>query len=418
MIESIQVVFSGYLLELSASMLVGMACGVIGCFVILRGMALIGDAISHAVLPGVVLAFMLAGTGMVSLFIGAMVAGLLTTALINFVQNHSRIKGDSATGLVFTVFFAIGVILISALPRGTHFDLQCFLFGNPLAVGKADLWMMVCVASIVSLIVFLMYHPLKVASFDPVMAASIGLKPSVAHYIIMFLLAATVVAGLQSVGIIMVVAMIIAPGATAYQWTDRLGVMLILAAAFGMLSAGLGFVLSFWQNWPTGPAMTVVAGGLFLVSMVFSPRYGTLAAYLQRRKNVRHIEVEDLLKAMVRLPEYQATSDELVPLLGFSKGRVDSLIRRLDSRGLVSKLDSTLLRLTDKGLESARKMLRAHRLWEVLLTKAGIDENQIHPMAERLEHAHEMADQLDKTLGHPEVDPHGKKIPRSHNQKQ
>jgi len=417
MIDSIQVVFSGYLLELSASLLVGMACGLIGCFVILRGMALIGDAISHAVLPGVVLAFMFAGTGLLALFTGAMIAGLLTTALINFIQNHSRIKGDSAIGLVFTVFFAVGVILISTLPRGTHFDLQCFLFGNPLAVGKADLWMMAIVAAVVSCIVFLIYHPLQLASFDPVMAASIGLKPTTAHYIVMFLLAATVVAGLQAVGIIMVVAMIIAPGATAYQWTDRLGVMMVLAAVIGMLSAGVGFIISFWQNWPTGPAMTLVAGGLFLLSMVFSPRYGTLANYLKRRRNIRHIEVEDLLKTLVRLPEHQATLDELCSMLGFKKARVEALIRSLSARGLIARVERTRLRLSDRGMEAAEEMLRAHRLWEVLLSKAGIDENQIHPMAERLEHAHEMTDRLDQSLGRPEVDPHGKKIPRSSGRK-
>ena len=237
MIEAINVVFSGYKLELAASMLVGMACGVIGCFVILRGMAMVGDAISHAVLPGVVVAFMLAGTGPLALFLGAMGAGVLTTVLINLIQNNSRIKGDSAIGLVFTVFFAIGVILISALPRGTHFDLKCFLFGNPLAVGKPDLWMMVIVAALVCGVVFLLFHPLRVASFDPVMAASVGLRPRAVHYLVMFLLAATVVASLQAVGIIMVVAMIIAPGATAYQWTNRLGVMLALSAVVGLFSA-------------------------------------------------------------------------------------------------------------------------------------------------------------------------------------
>jgi len=418
MIEAINVVLSGYKLELAASMLVGMACGVIGCFVILRGMALVGDAISHAVLPGVVIAFMLAGTGPLALFFGAMAAGVLTTVLINLIQNNSRIKGDSAIGLVFTVFFAVGVILISALPRGTHFDLKCFLFGNPLAVGKPDLWMMVIVAALVCGVVFLFFHPLRAASFDPVMAASVGLRPRAVHYLVMFLLAATVVASLQAVGIIMVVAMIIAPGATAYQWTDRLGVMLALSAVVGFFSAGMGFIVSFWQNWPTGPAMTVVAGGLFILSMLFSPSYGIIANTVKRRRNVRHIAVEDLLKTLVRLPERRTTVDRLADSTGLGLEKIMSLGRDLVKKGLISVEGKNTFQLTERGEEEARSMLRTHRLWEVLLSKTGIDEAQIHPMAERLEHAHELADQLDLSLGSPERDPHGKKIPRKSEKKE
>lgn len=418
MIEAIKVVFSGYGLELTASMLVGMACGVIGCFVILRGMAMVGDAISHAVLPGVVVAFMLAGTGPLALFLGAMGAGVLTTVLINLIQNNSRIKGDSAIGLVFTVFFAIGVILISALPRGTHFDLKCFLFGNPLAVGTPDLWMMVIVAALVCGVVLLLFHPLRLASFDPVMAASIGLRPKAVHYLVMFLLAATVVASLQAVGIIMVVAMIIAPGATAYQWTDRLGVMLILSAVVGLFSAGLGFIVSFWQNWPTGPAMTVVAGGLFILSMFFSPSYGIIANTVKRRRNVRHIAVEDLLKTLVRLPEYLSNVDQLADSTGLKVEKIRSLGRYLRKKGLIGVQEKNTFQLTHRGEEEARGMLRTHRLWEALLSKTGIDKAQIHPLAERLEHAHELADQIDLSLGSPEVDPHGKKIPRKEEKKE
>jgi len=411
MIEALKTVASGYLLELTASILVGAACGIIGCFVILRGMALVGDAISHAVLPGVVLAFMLAGTGPLSMFCGAMAAGVLTSVLINVIQNNSRIKGDSAIGLVFTMFFAVGVILISALPRGTHFDLKCFLFGNPLAVGESDLWMMVIVASMVVGAIILCYYPLRTASFDPIMAAAIGIRPKVVHYLIMILLAATVVASLQAVGIIMVVAMIIAPGATAYQWTDRLGVMLLLAALVGTVSAGIGFVVSFWQNWPTGPAMTVVAGALFILSMFFSPRYGVLAGYLKRRRNVRHIAVEDFLKSLVRLPDRQADLNQIVLSTGLKPDKVRSLARSLAGKGYVESSASDTFRLTLRGEETALGILRTHRLWEALLSNAGIDKGQIHPLAERLEHAHELADQIDLKLGSPATDPHGREIP-------
>ena len=412
MIDALMTVLDGYVLELVASMLVGTACGVIGCFVVLRGMALVGDALSHAVLPGVVLAFMLAGTGPLAMFSGAMIAGIVTSVLINTIQNNSRIKGDSAIGLVFTVFFAIGVILISALPRGTHFDLKCFLFGNPLAVGQSDLWMMVIVAVVVCAVVLLLFHPLRTASFDPVMAASIGINPKVAHYVVMILLAATVVASLQAVGIILVVAMIIAPGATAYQWTDRLGVMLLLAALIGTFSTGLGFVVSFWQNWPSGPAMTVVAGGLFILSMLFSPSYGIVAAGLTKRRNVQHIAREDFLKALARIPDHIATVEQLVESTGIVRNRIVSLGRKLAGGGLVENLGGGKYHLSEAGNEYANGLLRSHRLWESLLHETGIDPAQLHPLAERLEHAHELADLLDNKLGTPETDPHGRRIPR------
>ena len=414
MIEAFRVVIDGYLLELSASALVGMACGLIGCFVILRGMAMVGDAISHSVLPGVVIAYMLAGTGPLAMFLGAMSAGIVTSISINVIQHNSRIKGDSAIGLVFTFFFAIGIILIGLLPRGTHFDLKCFLFGNPLAVGKDDLWMMVIIALVVSLNVIAFFRPLRLASFDPVTAASIGIKPMIAHYLIMVLLAATVVASLQAVGIIMVVAMIIAPGATAYQWVDDLGRMLVLAAVIGLVSAGLGFVVGFWQNWDTGSAMTVVAGGLFVLSIFFSPRYGVLASRIQRRRNISHIQREDILKSLIHVPEHCANAAVIAKSARINPKDIKRLTHKLVSGNLIVTQDNgKSFSLTHDGEIIAEHMLRSHRLWEVLLAQAGYDKAQIHLLAERLEHAHEVSDQFDTLLGNPDHDPHGQKIPRA-----
>jgi Mn-dependent DtxR family transcriptional regulator len=215
----------------------------------------------------------------------------------------------------------------------------------------------------------------------------------------------------------MVVAMIIAPGATAYQWTDRLGPMLLLAALIGMFSAGLGFVVSFWQNWPSGPAMTVVAGGLFILSMLFSPRYGIVAAVLTKRRNVQHIAREDFLKALARTPDHKASAEQIMESSGMDRKKVLSQGRRLVRRGLVDDLGGGMYFLNAAGDEHAHGLLRTHRLWESLLAETGIDSAQLHYMAERLEHAHELADQLDKKLGKPEKDPHGKTIPRDSNQR-
>ena len=164
--------------------------------------------------------------------------------------------------------------------------------------------------------------------------------------------------------------------------------------------------------------MTVVAGGLFILSMFFSPGYGIIANTVKRRRNVRHIAVEDLLKTLVRLPERRATLDKLVVSTGLRLEKIRSLGRDLVKKGLIGVPEKNTFQLTARGEEEARGMLRTHRLWEVLLSKAGIDEAQIHPMAERLEHAHELADQIDLALGSPEVDPHGRKIPRKEEKKE
>lgn len=410
--ESVRVIGEGYRLQLATSVLSGVSCGLVGCFVLLRRMALIGDALSHAILPGVVIAFMLAGTGPFGLFVGAMAAGLVTALTIGFIQQHSRIKEDSSIGLAFTFFFAVGVILISALPQGTHFDLKCFLFGDPLAVQRADLWMMTVVGGLVSLAIIAFYRPLFAATFDPVMAACAGISVVAVHYLVMALLSATVVASLQAVGVIMVVAMLIAPGAAAYQLTDRLPVMLGLAALIGGIAAGGGFVLAFWRNWPTGPAMTVVAGGIFLLAMLFSPKYGAVFTRIRRWRQRQHILGEDILKSTMRRHPSPMPIPALAQHFNLSPGTMARAIARLERAGLVRRSNGHVA-LTPPGRAGAETILRAHRLWEQYLAERGVPPAKVHDVAEAYEHAHELAPTLDRDLGLPATDPHGRVIPRA-----
>ncbi len=410
--DCVRVIGEGYRLQLATSVLSGVSCGLVGCFVLLRRMALIGDALSHAILPGVVIAFMLAGTGPVGLFIGAMVAGLVTALTIGFIQQHSRIKEDSSIGLAFTFFFAVGVILISALPQGTHFDLKCFLFGDPLAVQRADLWMMAVVGGLVSASIVAFYRPLFAATFDPVMAACAGISVVAVHYLVMALLSATVVASLQAVGVIMVVAMLIAPGAAAYQLTDRLPVMLGLAAVIGGVAAGGGFVLAFWRNWPTGPAMTVVAGGIFMLAMLFSPRYGAVFTRIRRWRQRQHILGEDILKSTMRRYPAPLPVAALRDHLHLSLAALRRAVGRLERSGLIRRTDGHVV-LTRSGRAEAETILRAHRLWEQYLADRGVPATKVHDVAEVYEHAHELAPTLDRDLGSPATDPHGRKIPRA-----
>lgn len=400
--------------ETACSVLVGIACGVLGCFVVLRRMALIGDALSHAVLPGVVIAFMLTGnTGIIGLFLGALIAGLVTAGLIRLVSQYSRTKEDSSIGIVFTAFFAIGIILISSLGRGTHFDLQCFLFGDPLAVGLDDLKMMAVVTPTVLIVIVLLYHPLKLASFDPVVAATMGISVTAIHYLLMGLLSATVVAGLKTTGVILVVAMVITPASAAYQLTNRLWIMLLLAGVFGATAGAAGMSVAFITNSPTGPAMVLVATIIFGATMLFSPGHGLLFRTLRQRQVRRHIDGEDVLKALARLADggQPSTVDAVTGATGLSSGRVAGSMRALQNERLLAVADGVVT-MTPSGHDRAVGLVRAHRLWESYLAdEVGIGTDDLHDQAERLEHAHEFADDIDAELGYPRRDPHGTVIP-------
>ncbi|UCZ55265.1 metal ABC transporter permease [Bacillus shivajii] len=254
-----------------AAIFVGIICGVIGCFIIMRGMALMGDAISHAVLPGVVIAYMLGA----SFFIGAVITGVLTALAIGYISQNSRIKEDSAIGIMFTAMFALGVVMITAL-QGTNVDLWHILFGNVLAVSTTDLWMTAGIGVFVIGAIIIFYRPLLLSTFDETMAKATGLPVKFIHYMLMLLLSLVTVASLQTVGIILVVAMLITPGATAYLLTERFSVMLFLSAVFGVTSAISGLFFSVIYDVSSGASIVLVASFLFLIAFLFSPKQGLI----------------------------------------------------------------------------------------------------------------------------------------------
>ncbi|MFZ0074741.1 metal ABC transporter permease [Exiguobacterium sp. RIT452] len=265
---------------LITSVMVGIICGVIGCFIILRGMSLMGDAISHAVLPGVAISYLLG----INFFIGAVVTGLLTALGIGFVSQNSRIKNDTAIGILFTSAFALGIILISFLRSSS--DLYHILFGNVLAVRPSDMWMTLIIGIIVLGAIYLFYKELLVTSFDPTMAAAYGLSTRLVHYLLMTMLTLVTVASLQTVGIILVVAMLITPAATAYLLTNRLSRMIFLSAGFGTISSIVGLYFSFTYNLSSGASIVLVATALFALVFVFSPRHGLLRKWKSSKKEL------------------------------------------------------------------------------------------------------------------------------------
>lgn len=414
------------------SVLIGVTCGVLGCFVVLRRMALIGDALSHSILPGVVGALLLFGVsasapawlpGVLAgaserwlplwLLGGAMVAGLLTAVIISVIHRQSRTKEDSAIGIAFTAMFALGLIAISSLPRGTHFDLKCFVYGEPLAIASPDLWLMGVICPAVLLIVALFYQRMKLISFDPVGASALGVRVQFMHYLLMGMLAATIVAGIKSTGVILVVAMVITPASAAYQLTNRLWVMILLAGFIGGLSAALGMSLAFTINAPTGPSMVVVVVLIFVLAVLLSPSHGWVFERLRRRRLARHVAQEDVLKAVYRLGDQEVDAPQQIGAeTGLSPSRIRRSVGRLVQEGLMH-VAAGKLALTEGGRRHAEELVRAHRLWETyLVSEAGIDPESVHDQAELLEHAHELSELLDKQLGKPETDPHGSEIPR------
>ncbi|MBB6018158.1 metal ABC transporter permease [Deinococcus radiopugnans] len=261
---------------LLVSALVGAVCAVLSCFVILKGWSLMGDAVSHAVLPGVVISYLLG----LPFVIGAFAFGLLSVSAIGFIQSRSRVKEDTVIGVVFTALFALGLVMISKISSDVH--LSHILFGDVLGIGDSELWQTVIAGAIALTVTLLLRKDLLLYVFDPTHARSIGLNTGVLNYVLLTVLALTIVTALQTVGVILVVAMLITPGATAYLLTDRFSKMLWIAVACGILSAVIGTYGSYFLDGATGACIVLVQSLFFLLAFVFAPKHGQLARRRQQ----------------------------------------------------------------------------------------------------------------------------------------
>lgn len=263
---------------MTASVIIGLMAGALGTFVILRGLSLMGDAISHAVIPGVALSHLLG----VSTLVGASAFGILASFLIGFVTEKSTLKKDTIIGVVFSTFFALGLILISQIRTAT--DLFNVLFGNVLTVSDGDIANIRWVA--LGLLVFLvtMYKKLQLSSFDPTLAKVYGLNTRVIDYLFLVVLTLVIVVSLQVVGAVLIVSMIIAPAAIAYLLTNRLWIMLLLSAMIGAGVSVVGLFMSFTFNWPPGASIVLTLGILFTLTLFLSPQKGLLASRLYRKQ--------------------------------------------------------------------------------------------------------------------------------------
>ncbi|MGQ0613315.1 MAG: metal ABC transporter permease [Planctomycetaceae bacterium] len=407
--------------------LLGLLSGALGCFAVLRRQSLLGDALAHASLPGVCLAF-LAGIALgvdpkhpLLLLAGALATSWIGMLMILGIARTTRLKQDAAIGIVLSVFFGIGIALLTAILKNVgganRAGLDKFLFGQAASLLPRDLQTMALLGAVVFATLFLLFKQFQVLSFDPAYAASLGLPVRRLEVLLTSLLVIAVVVGLQTVGVVLMAAMIVTPAAAARQWTDRLGRMVLLAGLLGAAAGGLGAAISSLRaRLPTGPVVVLCSTAILGVSLLLAPRRGLLWAAHRRARNRRRVRVENLLKDLWRLGEGDGNLDAVRALSDLravrGAGRPD--VVRARREGLVA-LEGTGVRLTAEGAARAGRVVRNHRLWELYLSRRlDLPDDHLHRDAEEMEHAldDEVWEEIDAALGRPLLDPHGRPIPR------
>src|SRR5688572_9631957 len=411
---------------LLGSMLLGICCGLLGSFIVVRKMALVGDALSHAVLPGVALGFLWnMSKDPLAIFIGATIAGLLGAAVVTLIKQTTRLKEDAALGLVLASFFAVGICLltmIQRLPNANKSGIDKFLFGQAAAISRDDVILMAAVTAFAILAIWIFYKEFLVTSFDATFARVAGFPAQLIHYALMLLLAFAVVIALQAVGVVLVSAMLITPAAAAYLLTDRMSRMLWLAAFFGMAAGAVGAFLSYLgPNLPTGPFMVLGATTVFVIAFLFGPRHGVVMRWWRQRSRAQRVQRENTLKSMYHVLEAREFKGDGVSMRELSERRRETIEEAKQQVGQLRRHDMVTLQeegnvafLTPSGWQLACAIVRNHRLWELYLTNAAhIAADHVHEDAEKIEHVlgEDVVRELERRVEYAKTDPHGRRIP-------
>lgn len=410
--------------------LAGGSCGLLGVFLVLRKMSLLGDALSHAVLPGIAIAFLISESrDIIPMFLGAAVFGVITTLMVETFHRKWYVQEDASIGIAFTSLFALGVVLISAYAGQVDLDQECVLYGEIAYTpwdrlflfgddwGPRPVWILGTVFVINVLFVLLFYKELKITSFDPEIALAVGIPATLMHYLLMSCVSVTTVAAFESVGAILVVAMLIVPGAAAYLWSDRLSSILVLAMLFGMGSAVAGYHLAGLWNSSIAGAMVLVVGGIFLFSLVFAPQYGLLGRVIRQVQLGIRVAKDHILLRLIRAEE-----DDKQAVLAVRELAEVSVMGNIQTRlalWLLGREGFILgqqggLRLSEAGVGRATDLLRSHRLWETYFSHLGVPDDHLHHPADALEHftTENLQRDLHAELPDAETDPQGKRIPK------
>ena len=413
------------------TIILGASAAIVGAFTFFRKRALVGDAVAHSVLPGVCMAFLLSGTkNYLLLIIGAFVSGWISLLFVDKIVKKSKIKEDTAIGLILSVFFGLGILLLTYIQQSgnaAQTGLDSFLFGKAASMIGRD----VLVFSIISLVLIIMvvafFKELFLISFDENFAQAIGLPVKAIEFLLTSLTVLAVVTGIQAVGVVLMAALLITPAAAARFWSGRLIGILVLAAFIGSFSGLAGTFISYLApNMPTGPWVVMVLSAIALVSIFFSPSKGIMARLLKQNRNKRKIEEENVLKAFFQLNEAKERLD--IPLSAkdiqekrfYTIGQIGSVMARLKRQGYLKKSGNTYY-LTVEGKRKSMRLVKLHRLWELYLTKyLRIAPDHVHEDADTIEHliTPELEQKLEKLLGYPVVDPHNSEIPYETNYQQ
>ena len=397
---------------------VAAVCGVTGSLVILRRMAFLGDALSHAMIAGFVAGYLFMQAvfdieaSAPAMLVGSIIAAVTTVMMIGFVSKSSRLKEDTVIGIMYCGVFAAGIVVLTIFQDLVQIDIMHFIMGDVLGISDGDLWLSVIVSASVLTVMILGFRQFQITSFDPIMAASIGIPVLFFDYLLTICMSFVVVSTVSMVGVILSVGLLITPAATAYLLTDRLNRMMIIAAFLGITSVIGGLFLSVILDASGGVSIILFCTMQFLLVLVIAPQYGLLADWLRKRRMVPQALTEDILKEALKIESDDVKIKKLAKRLALPSTTIIKGLRSL-VRDEYIILNIHSFSLTETGRQQARRIVRAHRLWESYLAHVGTPIDQIHNTAETLEHIHDekAVDFIDDMLGHPTKDPHGSEIP-------
>jgi manganese/zinc/iron transport system permease protein len=406
------------------SILLGASSAIVGCFTFLQKRALVGDAVAHSVLPGVCGAFLMAGTkNPLFLILGAFVSGWLSIICMNLITRYSKLKEDTAVALILSVFFGFGVMLLTYIQQSgnaSQSGLESFLFGKAAALVGSDVWVFGGLAALMLLLVGLFYKEFIIVIFHKNFAQTIGLPIVAIEILLTTLTVLAVVVGIQSVGVVLMAAMLVTPAAAARFWTDKLHYMLFISAGFGALAAIGGAFVSYIQTqMPTGPWIVLVASAIAMFSFFFAPNKGIVARRRRQYLYKKQILEENILKAIYHDIEKSETKKTISSLEDIGIQRhfkpilLKNTLQKLTRRQFIEK-NKNGWQLTEKGNIKAKRLVKLHRLWELYLTEfVRLAPDHVHEAAEALEHilTPEIEAQLEARLKYPQKDPHDRDIP-------
>ena len=412
------------------SVLLAISSAIVGCFTFLKKKALVGDAVAHAVLPGICLAFLLSGTkNPVYLIIGAFCTGWLSLVLIDVIKRKSKIKEDTAIGLILSVFFGVGILLLTMIQHSgnaAQTGLDSFLFGKAAALVGTDLMIFSVISGLLLVGVLMLYKEFALLSFDEHFAKSIGFPVKKLELALTTFTVLAVVTGIQAVGVVLMAAMLITPAAAARFWTNKLSVMLILAAIFGAFSGVGGAYISYVAPaMPTGPWIVMVISIIAICSFFIAPEKGILYRVIRQRRIKRRFLNENILKIFYQLGEKDQifdagrTTAQLTEKRPIQQTQLLKGIKHLCKQGYLKK-ENSAWSLTKIGTVKGQRIVKLHRLWEVYLTKyLRIAADHVHEDADNIEHilTPELEARLEALLDYPQSDPHDSAIPYDHNLK-